>query len=156
MYNEETLNKWNMTEEDCEKAIRKISIKGMRLTHDEKAELLFFFEEGIISRDDLDAQISHIEFGRKLAKEFEEDKKLVKDFVKEWRRLKVKYDGLNSDLQDKSLDELTDMWITDYFELYFMEDKFDLIKYHGAKEYAQLYCYNVGICPSEEVSIWEE
>lgn len=156
MYNEETLNKWNMTEEECRQAIKKIRIKGMRLTQDEKAEIFFYIKEGMIAEDDIDEQISMIEFGRKLAKEFEEDKKLVRAFVKEWKRLKVKYDGLNSDLQDKSLEELTEMWMKDYFELYFMDDKFDLIKYHGAKEYAQLYCYNVGICPIEEVSIWED
>ena len=42
MYNEETLNKWNLTEEECDKEIRKITIKGMRLTFDEKSELFFF------------------------------------------------------------------------------------------------------------------
>lgn len=153
MYNKETLNKWNMTEEDCDKAIRKISIKGMRLTYDEKEELLFFFEEGIIARDDIEAQISHVEFGRKLAKEMEEDKKLVREFVKEWRRLERKYDCF--EMEDKSLDELTDLWIDNYFELYFMEDKLELIKYYGAKEYAQVYCYNVGVCPDSEVSMWD-
>ena len=156
MYNKETLNKWNMTEEECDKAIRKITIKGMRLTYEEKEELLFFFEEGIIARDDIEAQIKNVEFGRKLAREMEEDKKLVREFVKEWRRLERKYDGLNSDLEDKSLDELTEMWMTNYFELYFMEDKFDLIKYYGAEEYAQLYCYNVGACPESEVSMWRD
>lgn len=156
MYNKKTLNRWNMTEEECEKAIRKITIKGMRLTYDEKEDLLFFFEEGIIARDDIDAQISHVEFGRNLAKEMEEDKKLVREFVKEWRRLKMKYDGLNSDLEDKSLDELTDMWTSNYFELDFMDRYFDRIEYHGAKEYAQIYCHNVGICPESEVSIWRD
>ena len=154
MYNEETLNKWNMTEEECRQAIKKIRIKGMRLTQDEKAEIFFYIKEGMIAEDDIDEQISMIEFGRKLAKEFEEDKKLVRAFVKEWRRIERKYDSF--EFEDKSLDELTEMWMNNYFELYFMADKFDLIKYHGAKEYAQLYCYNVGICPIEEVSIWED
>ena len=152
MYNKETLNKWNMTEDECERAISQITVKGMRLTHDEKEELLFFFEEGFIARDDIDAQIKHVEFGRKLAKEFEEDKKLVKAFAKEVRRLERKYDCF--ELEDKSLDDLTEMWIGNYFELYFMEDHLDMIKYHGAKEYAQLYCHKIGVCPDSEVSMW--
>ena len=153
MYNKETLNKWNMTEEECDKAVRKITVKGYRLTYDEKEELLFFFEEGYIARDDVDAQISHIEFSPKLAREFEEDKAQVREFVKEWRRLERKYDCF--ELENKTLDELVEMWLDNYFELYFMEDKLDLIKYYGAKEYAQLYCYNVGVCPDNEVSMWD-
>lgn len=156
MFKDELLDKWNMTEEECEKAISKIRLKGFRLTHEEKEELFFYFQEGVMSRDDVNAQIDTIEFGRKMQKEMEEDKKLVRAFVKEWKRLEVKYSSLNSDLQDKSLDELTEMWINNYFELYFMEDHFDCIKDIGAKEYAQYYCYNVGICPSEEVSIWRD
>ena len=153
MYNEETLNKWNMTADECDKAVRKITVKGYRLTYDEKEELLFFFEEGIIARDDDDAIVKHIEFSRKLAQEWENDKKLVREFVKEWRRLERKYDGLDADIEAKTLDELVEMWLDDYFELYFME-KIDLIKYYGAKEYAQVYCYNVGVCPASEVSMW--
>ena len=152
MYNKETLNKWNMTEDECDKAVRKITVKGYRLTYEEKEELLFFFEEGMIARDDVDAQIKHIEFSRELAREFEEDKKLVKEFVKEWRRLERKYDMFEH--EDKTLDELVQMWFDNYFELYFM-DELDSIKYYGAKEYAQVYCYNVGVCPASEVSMWD-
>lgn len=152
MYNKETLKRWNMTEDECERAINKIRVKGMRLTHDEKEDLLFFFEEGFIARDDIQAQINHVEFGRKLDAQMKADEKLVREFVKEWRRLERKYD--NFDHEDKSLDELTSMWIEDYFELDFMERFFELIKYHGAKEYAQVYCYNIGVCPHEEVSMW--
>lgn len=141
-----------MTEDECEKAINKIRVKGMRLTHDEKEDLLFFFEEGFIARDDIQAQINHVEFGRKLDAQMKADEKLVREFVKEWRRLERKYD--NFDHEDKSLDELTSMWIEDYFELDFMERFFELIKYHGAKEYAQVYCYNIGACPESEVSMW--
>lgn len=155
MYNEETLKRWNMTEEECDKAIRQIRIKGMRLTYEEKEELFFYFQEGAMSRDDIDAQIDAIEFGRKLAKEMEEDKKLVRAFVKEWRRLEIKYDYLNSDLREKSLDELTEMWMNNYFELYFMDDHFDCLA-ENPKGYAQYYCYNVGICPESEVSIWRD
>ena len=153
MYNKETLNKWNMTEDECERAIKQITIKGMRLTHDEKEELLFFFEEGIIARDDVDAQISHIEFSRRLAREFEEDKAQVREFVKEWRRLERKHDCFEH--EDKTLDELVDMWLDDYFELYFMGDYVEQIKYYGAKNFAQVYCYNVGVCPASEVSMWD-
>ena len=77
----------------------------------------------------------------------------MREFVKEWRRLERKYDGF--DYEDKTLDELVDMWISNYFELYFMADKLELIQYYGAKEYAQVYCYNVGVCPASEVSMWD-
>ena len=152
MYNKELLNKWNMTEEQCDKAIREITLKGYRLSYDEKEDLLYFFEEGLIARDDVDAQISHVEFGRKLAREFEEDKKLTREFVKEWRRLSRKYDLF--DEEDKSLDELVEMWLDNHFELHFME-KLGCLKYYGAKQYAQVYCHNVGICPASEVEMWE-
>lgn len=155
MYNKETLNKWNMTEDECERAIKKITIKDMRLTHDEKAELFFYIKEGMIDEDDIDEQISMIEFGRKNAKKIKEDKKLVKEFVKEWKRLELKHDYLNKDLKDKSLDELTEMWINDYFELYFMEEHFDRIKDTGAKEYAQYYLHIRGVIPASEVSMWD-
>ena len=153
MYNKETLNRWNMTEDECDKATRKITLKGYRLTYDEKAELLFLIMEGHITRDDIDAQVEHVEFSRKIAKDFEDDKKLVREFVKEWRRIERKYDGF--DYEDKTLDELVEMWLNNYFELYFMEDKLDLLEYYGAKEYAQVYCYNVGSCPASEVSMWD-
>jgi len=143
-----------MTEEECDKEIRKISIKGMRLTYDEKSELFFEIMEGLTDADDEAAMKESIEFSRRMAKEMEEDKKLVREFVKEWRRLERKYDCF--EMEDKSLDELTDLWIDNYFELYFMEDKLELIKYYGAKEYAQIYCHNVGICPESEVSIWKD
>ena len=152
MYNKETLNKWNKTEDECERDIKKITVKGMRLTHEEKEDLLLFFEEGIIARDDIDAQIKHVEFGRKLAQEMKEDEKLVREFAKEVRRLERKYDGF--DYEDKSLDELTEMWITNYFELYFLEDHLERIKYHGAKEYAQYYLHIRGQIPESEVSMW--
>ena len=152
MYKQELLNKWNMTEDECERAIDSITIKGMRLTHDEKEDLLFFFEEGIIARDDIDAQISHVEFGRKLQKKFEDDKKQVREFVKEWKRLEIKYDCF--DYEDKTLDELVEMWIDNYFELYFMEEHLERIKYYGAKEYAQYYLHVRGQIPESEVSMW--
>lgn len=154
MYNKETLNRWNMTEEECDKAIRAIRIPEMRLTYDEKEELLFHIKEFGDAPDDYETLRGHVEFSRKMAKEMEEDKKLVREFVKEWRRLERKYDSF--EFEDKSLDELTEMWMNNYFELYFMADKFELIQYYGAKEYAQLYCYNVGICPDSEVSMWRD
>ena len=87
------------------------------------------------------------------AREFEEDKAQVREFVKEWRRLERKYDCF--ELENKTLDELVEMWLDNYFELYFMEDKLDLIKYYGAKEYEQVYCYTVSVCPASEVSMWD-
>lgn len=152
MINKETLNKWNMTEDECDKAVRKTTLKGYRLTYDEKEELFFLIKEGMIAGDDIDAQISHIEFSRKFEEDFKNDMKLTREFVKEWRRLERKYDCF--DYEDKTLDELVEMWFNNYFELYFMEE-LDSIKYYGAKEYAQVYCYNVGVCPAEEVSMWD-
>lgn len=153
MYNKETLNKWNMTEEECDKAIRKIKIPNMRLTYEEKEELLFHIKEFGDDPEDYETLKFHVEFSRKLEAEHKEDLKLVREFVKEWRRLERKYDCF--EFEDKTLDELVDMWVSNYFELYFMADKFELIQYYGAKEYAQLYCYNVGVCPDNEVSMWD-
>lgn len=154
MYKQEFLDKWNMTEDECEKAIRKITIKGMRLTFDEKSELFFEIMEGLTDGEDENAMRDSIEFSRKVKAEIEADKKLVKEFVKEWKRLEIKYSSLNSDIADKSLDELTEMWITNYFELYFMDTHFDCLA-ENPKQYAQYYCYNVGICPIDEVSMWK-
>lgn len=154
MYKKEILDKWGLTAEECEKEIRAITIPGMKLTYEEKEELIFHIREFGDDPEDYETLKGHILFTRKLAKELKEDKKLVKEFVKEWRRLELKYSSLNSDLMEKSLDELTDMWMSNYFELYFMEDHFDCIKEDGGKRYAQYYCYNVGICPESEVSMW--
>jgi len=154
MYKQEFLDKWNMTEDECEKAIRKITIKGMRLTFDEKSELFFEIMEGLTDGEDENAMRDSIEFSRKVKAEIEAEKKLVKEFVKEWKRLEIKYSSLNSDIADKSLDELTEMWITNYFELYFMDTHFDCLA-ENPKQYAQYYCYNVGICPIDEVSMWK-
>ena len=155
MYNKKTLNRWNMTEDECEKAIRKIRIPNMRLTYAEKEDLFFFIKEGIIAEDDIDEQISHVEWDRNLKAKMEADKKLVREFAKNVRRLEKKYDCFNSDLEDKSLDELTEMWINNYFELYFMEDHLDSIKDKGAKEYAEYYLHIRGVIPSDEVSMWK-
>ena len=95
---------------------------------------------------------------KEIEKEMEEDlrkvKENVKEFVKEWRRLCKKYDMF--DEEGKTLDELVDMWMDKHYELYFMEDHYDMIEDTGGKEYAQYYCYNVGICPAEEVEIWNK
>ena len=153
MYNEKLLNKWNMTEEDCEKAINKIRIKGFRLTHEEKDLIFFCIMEGIIAEDDIESQIEMVEFERKNNEELKENQRKVREFVKEWRRIQRKYGYFGH--EDKSLDELTDMWMTNYFELYFMGDHFDAIEDIGGKAYAQYYCYNVGICPESEVEMWK-
>ena len=154
MINEKTLKRWNMTADECDKEIRKITVKGFRLTYDEKEELFFLIKENCFDADDHDALVRHLNYGRELAKEVKETEKKIRDFVKEWRRICMKYDGLNTDIEAKSIDELVKMWCEDYFELYFMEDKVELIEYYGAKNYAQLYCYNVGACPESEVKMW--
>ncbi len=155
MYNKETLKQWKMTEEECEKATREITIKGMRLTYEEKENLLFYFMEGYISRDDIDSQIALVEDMRKDAEELKEIHGKVREFAKEVRRLERKYDMENSDIAEKSLDELADMWMTNYFELYFMDTHYDCLE-ENPKQYAQYYCYNVGICPESEVSMWRD
>ena len=154
MFKEEYLQKWNLTPEECEKQIKKITLPGMRLTHDEKEQLFFNINEFGDNPNDIQSLKEFIQFSRQLEKEMKEEKKLVKQFVKEWKRLNIKYDYLNQDLKEKSLDELTEMWMNNYFELYFMGTHFDCIA-ENPKGYAQYYCYNVGICPVEEVSIWK-
>jgi len=154
MFKEEYLQKWGLTQEECEKQIKKITLPGMRLTQNEKEQLFFNIHELGDDPTNIQEQKEFIEFSRQLEKEIKEETKLVKKFVKEWKRLKMKYSSLNSDLQDKSLDELTEMWMNNYFELYFMGDHFDCLA-ENPKGYAQYYCYNVGICPVEEVSIWK-
>lgn len=69
MYNEETLNKWNLTEEECDKEIRKITIKGMRLTFDEKSELFFEIMEGLTDGNDEEAMRESIEFSPEKSKQ---------------------------------------------------------------------------------------
>lgn len=152
MYNHETLTKWGLTPQECDKEIRKIRIPNMRLTYDEKETLIWYIKEGYIEADDYDKLAEHIQFERDMQKEFEEEKKLIKQFIKEWRRLERKYDSYNH--EDKSLDELVDMWIHDYFCLDFMDCHLESIKYYGAKEYAQVYLHLRGVIPEKEVTMW--
>ena len=127
----------------------------MRLTFEEKDELFFCIKEGMTAEDDLEELIAQVKFSRQVKKEIQEERKLVKRFVKEWRRLEEKHDYLNSNLREKSLDELTDMWMNNYFELYFMDDHFDAIEDCGPEKYAQYYLHIRGVVPESEVTMWE-
>ena len=154
MFKEEFLQSWNMTEEECEKAIRKITLPHMRLTFDEKTHLFFLIQEGMAEADDVEELSNQIKFLREVDKEIEEDNKLIKRFAKEVRRLEEKYECLNPDIAEKTLDELTSMWINDYFELYFMDDHFDSIVDAGPEKYAQYYLHVRGVIPESEVTMW--
>lgn len=152
MYNQKTLLKWGVTEEEAEKQIQKIRIPKMRLTHTEKEDLYWYIMEGYNNIDDYEALKDIVLFDRETKKEMENDRKEIRKFIKEWRRLERKYNSF--DYEDKSLDELTEMWMNDYFELYFMDCHLESIKYYGAKEYAQYYLHIRGVIPSEEVTMW--
>lgn len=152
-YNAECLARWNIDAEEEHKMISDVRCKGYRLTYDEKATLFFYSQEYGLDLNNDDEKAKIIDDHRNDAKEWENDKKLVREFVKEVRRLERKYDGF--DYEDKTLDELTDMWIGNYFELYFMDDHFDAIKDCGPKQYAQYYLHIRGCIPAEEVTMWD-
>ena len=81
--------------------------------------------------------------------------KLVREFAEEVRRLEDKYGYTSKSLAGKSLDELTEMWMNNYFELYFMDDHFDAIEDCGPEKYAQYYLHIRGVVPESEVTMWE-
>ena len=81
--------------------------------------------------------------------------KLVREFAKEVRRLEKKYECTCKVTEGKTLDELTDMWINDFFELYFIDDHYEAIKECGPKQYAQYYLNIRGVVPKSEVTMWK-
>lgn len=80
---------------------------------------------------------------------------LVKRFAKEVLRLQEKYGYTYKNLAGKSLDEITQMWIDNYFELYFLDDHYDAIEDCGPERYAQYYLHIRGVVPESEVTMWK-
>ena len=149
-YDDHTLQRWGITREEAEKELEKIKIKGLRLKHDEKEDLLWHIHEHNPTEDELKETIL---FYREIEKEEKEDYRKTRQFVKEIRRLERKYDCF--DYEHKTLDELTEMWLNDYFELYFKDCHLESIHYYGAKEYAQVYLHTRGVIPECEVTLWQ-
>lgn len=122
-YKQSVYDKWNMTEEQAIEEARKITIKGLRLTINEKMGLLFESKEFDLSLDDEDAMKKSILFGRKLENEFQQDMKNLKKMAKDAENYAVKVIGWNR----KDFKETYDMYeilkddmcnALDYWEAY--------------------------------------
>lgn len=122
-YKQEVYEKWNTTEEQAIEEARKITIKGLRLTINEKMGLLFESKEFDLSLDDEDAMKKSILFGRKLENEFQQDMKNLKKMAKDAENYAVKVIGWNR----KDFKETYDMYeilkddmsnALDYWEAY--------------------------------------
>lgn len=155
-WNEECYQKWNMTIDEVDKETEKITIKGLKLTQSEKDTCFYFLKEYPEEYSLEDGTLKELIIGmRNDEKEWQKNEgKQIREFVKEWRRLEKKYDCFQ--YEDKTLDELVDMWTHNHFCIYFLDDHLDSIMLSGGKKYAQYYCYNAGIAPEEEVTMWQE
>ena len=147
---------WCMTPSQVENATQKITIKGLRLTKAEKDTcfyMLHTYPEEYSLKDN--TMKNCILKSREEEQNWKQNEgKQIREFVKEWRRLGRKYHSF--DYEDKTLDELVEMWTHNYFCLYFLDSYLDCIMYSGGKKYAQYYCYNVGLCPEKEVTLWRK
>ena len=141
-----------MTPEQVEAETRKIRLKGLRLTKSEKDTCFWMKKEYGETEEELKELIIR---QREEMKEWEQNEgKQLREFVKEWRRLERKYGSFQ--YEDKTIDELVQMWSTNYFELYFLDTHLDCIMSAGGKKYAQYHCYNIGLCPEKEVTMWQD
>lgn len=122
-YKQSVYDKWNMTEEQAIAEARKITIKGLRLTIDEKMGLIFESKEFDLSLDDEDAMKESILFSRKLQADFEQEMKNLKKMSKDAENYAVKVIGWNR----KDFKETYDMYeilkddmcnALDYWEAY--------------------------------------
>lgn len=122
-YKQEVYDKWNMTEEQVIVEARKITIKGLRLTIDEKMGLIFESKEFDLDLNDEKAMEKSILFSRKLTEEFKQDMKNLKKMAKDAENYAVKVIGWNR----KSFKETYDMYeilkddmenALDYWEAY--------------------------------------
>lgn len=122
-YKQSVYDKWNMTEEQAIAEARKITIKGLRLTIDEKMSLIFESKEFDLSLDDEDAMKESILFSRKLQADFEQEMKNLKKMAKQAENYAVKVIGWNR----KDFKETYDMYeilkddmcnALDYWEAY--------------------------------------
>ena len=155
-WKKECYERWAKTPTQVEKETNKITLKGLRLTRDEK-DTIFFLTNDYPHEYTLEEPEKLKDFiirERKETKECEQNEgKQLREFAKEIRRLERKYDCFH--YEDKTIDELVEMWIANYFCLYFLDDHLDSIMYDGGKNYAQYYLYNAGVIPESEVKMWQ-
>lgn len=105
-YKQEVYDRWNMTEEQVIEEARKITIKGLRLTIDEKMGLIFESKEFDLDLNDEKSMEKSILFGRKLNEEFKQDMKNLKKMAKDAENYAVKVIGWNR----KDFKETYDMY----------------------------------------------
>ena len=122
-FKNELYEKWNMTEEQAIKEARKITIKGLRLTEQEKMGLLFEAKEFDLNLNNEDEKRHSIEVSRKLEAEFEQEMNNLKKMAKDAENYAVKEIGWNR----KDFKETYDMFeilkgnmetALDYYEAY--------------------------------------
>lgn len=146
-------------EKPTEAFIDSIKIKGFKLKRDEKEELAFKILNFGLDMSNEDAMIKSLLISRKLEKEMQEEikkwEKQQKAFVKEWRRLSIKYNYFTEEEKNSPLEDFIEKWDNDYYEIGFMWEYRDSIEYYGGKKYAQYYCATRGICPDSEVEMWK-
>ena len=94
-FKNELYKKWNMTEEQAIKEARKIKVEGLRLTEQEKMNLLFEAKEFGLNLNNEDEKRHSIEFERKLYAEFEQEDKNLKKMAKDAENYAVKVIGWN-------------------------------------------------------------
>ena len=143
-----------MTPDEVEAETQKIRIKGLRLTKDEKDTCFYLIHTYPEDNYDEEKLQEFILRERQDKKEWEQKEgKQLQEFVKEWKRLEKKYDCF--EFEDKTLDELIDMWTSNYFCIYFLDDHLDCIMDCGGKKYAQYYLHIRGVIPEKEVTMWK-
>ena len=109
-FKEEIYIKWNMTEEQAIAEAKKITIKGLRLSMDEKMGLLFESKEFNLDLNNEYDKRHSIEFSRKLQAEFEQSMKNLKKMAKDAENYAVKEIGWNVTANKKRLaDVVTDL-----------------------------------------------
>ena len=128
-WKKECYERWAKSSQQVEDETKKIRIKGLRLTKSEKDTCFFLLNDypEEYSLKEPQKLKDYIIRMRNDEKEWEQNEgKQIREFVKEWRRLERKYDCFQYEM------------------------------YSGGKHYAQYYCYNVGICPEKEVTLWQK
>ena len=155
-WTQECYERWNKTPEQVIQETRKIRIQGLRLTKDEKNTCFYFMQEypEEYSLEDGTLKELIIEMRNDEKKWEQNEGKQIREFVKEWRRLERKYDCFQD--EDKTLDELVEMWMKNYYCIYFLDDHLDCIMMNGGKKYAQYYLHIRGVIPEKEVTIWQK
>lgn len=147
---------WGKSSTQVEEETQKITIKGLRLTRDEKDTCFYFLHQYPEEYSLTDGTLKELilEMREDAVKWEKNEGKQIREFVKEIRRLERKYDCFQE--EDKTLDELVDMWMHNYFCIYFLDDHLDCIMMNGGKKYAQYYLHIRGVIPEKEVTIWQK